>query len=135
MPCNRAAMFTPSPIRSPSTFLDHVAEVNADPEDDAAVLGHAGIALDHGVLNFDREAHVVDALRNSTIAPSPVRLTTRPFMHGDGRVDEVAAQRAQSRERAILVRAGEPGKADDVGSKDRREFTGFGHGLLRRNAY
>ena len=24
-------------------FLDHIAEVNADPEDDAAVLGHAGL--------------------------------------------------------------------------------------------
>ena len=41
-------------------LLDDVAEMNADPEDDAAILGHAGVALDHGVLHFDRAAHGVD---------------------------------------------------------------------------
>jgi len=30
-------------------------------------------------------------LRNSTRAPSPVRFTTRPFVHGDGRIDQIAA--------------------------------------------
>jgi hypothetical protein len=33
---------------------------NADPEDDTAVLGHAGVTLDHGVLHLDRAAHGVD---------------------------------------------------------------------------
>ncbi len=46
--------------------------------------------------------------------PSPVRLTMRPLMHGDGRIDQVAAQRSHSREDAILVRAGESAVADDV---------------------
>ena len=68
-------------------------------------------------------------LRNSTSAPSPVRLTTRPVMHGDGRVDEVAAQRPEPRERALLVRAGEPAVADHVGGEDRGKLPGFGHGV------
>ena len=41
-------------------LLDDVAKMNADPEDDAAILGHASVALDHGVLNFDSAAHGVD---------------------------------------------------------------------------
>ena len=49
-------------------------------------------------------------------------------MHGDGRVDQIAAQRPQPRKRAILVGAGEPAVADDVGHQDRREFPGLGHG-------
>ena len=41
-------------------LLDHVAHMNADAEVDAAVRRHAGVALDHGVLKFDRAAHGVD---------------------------------------------------------------------------
>ena len=41
-------------------LLDDVAHMNADPKDDPAVLRHAGVALDHGVLHFDRAAHGVD---------------------------------------------------------------------------
>ncbi len=59
-------------------LLDHVAEMDADAEFDAAVFGHAGVALDHAVLQLDGAAHASTTLRNSTSAPSPVRLTTRP---------------------------------------------------------
>ena len=41
-------------------LLDHVAQMNADAELDAPVLRHAGVALDHAVLHFDRAAHGVD---------------------------------------------------------------------------
>ena len=41
-------------------FLDDVAQMNADPEDDTAILGLAGIALDHALLHLDRAAHGVD---------------------------------------------------------------------------
>ena len=40
-------------------------------------------------------------------------------MNGDGRVDEVAAQRPQPRQRALLVRAREPAVADHVSGEDR----------------
>ena len=36
-------------------------------------------------------------------------------MGRDGRVDEIAAEAPHARERAILVRAGKPAVADDIG--------------------
>ncbi len=48
-------------------------------------------------------------------------------MHGDGRVDQVAAQSPQPRERALLVRAREPAVADHVGREDRGKLPGFAH--------
>ena len=41
-------------------LLDHVAEMNADAELDAPIRRHAGVALDHAALHFDRAAHGVD---------------------------------------------------------------------------
>ena len=48
-------------------------------------------------------------------------------MGGDRRVDEVAAQAPQTRERSLLVGAGEPAVADDVRDQDRRELPGLAH--------
>ena len=67
-------------------------------------------------------------LRNSTMLPSPVRLTMRSVMHGDGRIDEVAAQRPQPRQNAVLVGSGQPRIADHVGHQDRGQFSGLAHG-------
>ena len=50
-----------------------------------------------------------------------------PVMHGDGRIDQIAAERPQPRQRAILVGAGEPAVSDHIGRQDRREFPGLGH--------
>jgi hypothetical protein len=66
-------------------------------------------------------------LRNSTTAPSPVRLDDAPVMHREYGIDQVAPQRPQPSEDAILVRASKPGVADDVGYQDRREFPGLAH--------
>ena len=41
-------------------LLDHIAEMNANSKFDAPVLIHAGVALGHAVLNFDRAANGVD---------------------------------------------------------------------------
>src|SRR5271168_3090001 len=65
-------------------------------------------------------------LRNSTRAPSPVRLNTRPFW-GDGGIDEFRAQRPQPRERAVLVRARHSAEAHDVGGQYRSNLAGFAH--------
>ena len=70
-------MLTPSPEIA-IALLDDIAEVNAD-STDAASLGHPRVALDLPVLHLDRATHRVDDTRNSTIAPSPVRFTTRPL--------------------------------------------------------
>jgi hypothetical protein len=49
------------------------------------------------------------------------------MVHGDRGIDQVAAQRAKSGERAILVRAGEPAVANDIRDQDRRDFPGLAH--------
>ena len=107
-------------------LLDDVAEMDADAKLDAA-LGHAGVALDHGVLHFDRAAHGVDDAAELDERAVAGALDHAPVMHGDGRIDQVAAQRPQPRQGAILVGAGEPAVSDHIGGEDRREFPGFGH--------
>ena len=108
-------------------LLDDVAEMNADAELDAAVVRHAGVALDHRVLHFDGAAHGVDDAAELDERAVAGALDDAPVMHGDGRIDQIAAQRPQPRQRAILVRAGEPAVADHVGGQDRRELAGFTH--------
>ena len=113
-------------------LLDHVAQMNADAELDAALGRQARIALDQAVLHFDRAAHRVDyaaKLDEDSVAGA---LDDAPVMRGDGGIDQVAAQPPQPRERAILVRAREPAVADDVGDQDRRNLSGFGHGAPSR---
>ena len=124
MPSSRAAILTPSPIRSPSALLDDVAEMNADAELDAALGRHAGVALDHAVLHLDRAAHRVDHAAELDEAAVAGALDDAPVMRGDGGIDQIAAQPPEPRQRAILVRAGEPAVADDVGDQDRRDFPG-----------
>ena len=41
-------------------LLDHIAEVDADAELDAALGRKAGVALDHAVLHLDGAAHGID---------------------------------------------------------------------------
>ena len=59
--------------------------------------------------------------------PSPVRFTTRPRLALDRGIDQIATQRAQPRQRAILVRAGKSAVADDIGRQDSGKLPGLGH--------
>jgi 3-methyladenine DNA glycosylase Mpg len=42
------------------------------------------------------------------------------MMHGNGWLNQVAAQRPEPRQRAVLVRAGQPAEAHDISRQDRR---------------
>ena len=109
-------------------LLDHVAEMDADPKFDALVRRDPSVALDHRPLDFNGAVHCVDdtpELDNCAIAGA---LDDAPVMHGDGRVDQIAAQRPQPRQNPILVGSGKPRIADDVGHQDRGQFSGFAHG-------
>ena len=101
--------------------------MNADAELNAAVLWHAGIALDHSSLNLNSASHGVDDAAKLMSAPSPVLLTIAPVMHVDGRVDQIAAQRRQPRERTVLVRSNQPAVTDNVGDQDRSDLSGSRH--------
>ena len=108
-------------------LLDDVAEMNADAELDAALGRHAGVALDQAVLHFDRAAHRVDHAAELDKAAVAGALDDAPVMRGDGGIDQIAAQPPEPRQGAILVRAGEPAVADNIGDQDRRDFPGLAH--------
>ena len=108
-------------------FLDDVAEMNADPEFDAPVRRQAGVALDHAVLHLDRAAHRVDDAAELDEAAVAGALDDAPMMRGDGRIDQIAAQRPQPRQGSLLVGPGEPAVADDIGDQDRSDLARFRH--------
>src|SRR5271165_2335937 len=89
--------------------------------------GQAGVSLDHAALNLDGAPHGVHhaaELDNGAIASA---LDHASPVHRDRRIDEVAAQRAQPRERSLLVRSGKPAKSYDVGGQNRGKFSTLGH--------
>ena len=101
--------------------------MNADAEFDATLRGYAGVALDEAVLHLDCAAHGVDHAAEFDEAAVAGALDDAAVMGGDGGVDQIAAQAPEARERAVLVRAGEPGIADHIGDQDRRNFPGLAH--------
>ena len=109
-------------------LLDDIAEMNAKPELDALLGRHAGVALDHGGLDFDRAAHRVDQAAELDDRAVAGALDDAAVVHGNDRVDQVAAKRPEPRQRAVLVGAGEPAVAGDVGHQNRRELPGLAHG-------
>ena len=111
-------------------LFDHVAQMDADPELDAALGRHARIALDHGVLNLDCATHRVHHAAELDQRAVAGAFDDPPVVHGDGGVDQIAAQRPQPRERAIFVGAGETAESNHVGGEDGREFAHFGHRAL-----
>ena len=110
-------------------LLDHIAQMNADAELDAALRGQAGIAFDHAVLHFDRAAHGVDHAAELDDEPVTGALDDATVMHGDGGVDQIGAKRPEPRQSAIFVRPGKSTIANDVGGQDRRDFSGLVHGV------
>jgi hypothetical protein len=102
--------------------------MNADAKFDAAFGRQAGVALDHAILDFDRAAHCIDHAAEFDEAPIAGTLDDAPVVRGNGGVDQVAPEPPKARERAILVRSGQPAVADDIGDQDRRYLSGLAHG-------
>ena len=82
---------------------------------DLSVLWQAGVALDHGGLHFDCAAHGVDHAAEFDQSSIAGALYDTAAMHGDRRVDEIAAERPEASKSAVLVRPGEPAETDHVG--------------------
>jgi hypothetical protein len=95
-------------------FLHHVADMDADAKDDAPILRDAGVAFDHGVLHLDCATHSVDDAAKLHDGPITRALDDPPVVHRDRRIDDVATERAKSRERSILVRSCKPAEADNI---------------------
>src|SRR5208282_1064372 len=95
-------------------LLDNVAEMDADTKLDALVRHDLGVALDHRPLKFNGAVHRVDdtpELDNRAVAGA---FDDAAVMRVDGGIDEIAAQPPKPRQRAALVRAGEPAIADHI---------------------
>ena len=80
--------------------------MNANPKLDALLGRHPGVALDHSGLDFDRAAHRVDHAAELDDRAVAGALDDAAVVHGDDRVDQVAAKRPEPRQRAVLVRSG-----------------------------
>ena len=104
-------------------LLDDIAEMNADAELDAALWRHAGIALDHAVLHFDRASHRVDdaAELDKAAVAGALDDRARDARRWSGSIRSLRSPRSRD-ERAILVRPGEPAVTDDIGDQDRCDF-------------
>ena len=114
MPSSRAAILTPSPIRSPS--LSSTTSPRWMPMRNSMRRsgGDPGVALDHGPLDFNGAVHRVDDAAELDEAAVAGALDDAPVMHGDGGIDQVASEPPQPRKGAILVRPGKPAVADDI---------------------
>jgi hypothetical protein len=107
IPSNGAARLTPSPIRLPSLSSTTSPMWMQIRKDDLSVLGDSGVALDYRVLRFDRTPHGVDCAAELDDASVAGALDDAAIMHRNRGVNEIAAQRPQSRQNAIFIRAGE----------------------------
>jgi hypothetical protein len=113
-------------------LLDYIANMNANPEFDTAILRYAGVAADHRVLHCYGAAHGINhaaELDESSVARS---FEHTPVMYGDCRIDEIAAQSSQPRQGTILINARQPAESGNVGGEDCRKFAFFDHSPLRR---
>jgi hypothetical protein len=72
-------------------LLDDIAEMNANPKLNALLGRHAGVALDHSGLDFDRAAHGVDHASELDDRAVAGALDDASVVHGDDRVDQIAA--------------------------------------------
>ena len=106
-------------------LLDHVAEMDADAELDAALGRKAGVALDHAVLHLDGAAHGIDDASELYEDAVARPLHYAPVMRCDGGIDQIAPQPAQSRKGALLVGASELAVSDYIRRENGCEFPGL----------
>ena len=100
---------------------DDVALVDADAEVDALVGRDAFVAFRHRALHLDRTAHRADDAGEFDQQPVAHRLDDAALMLLDPGVAEIAPDRAQGRERALLVPAHQKRIAGDIDRNDCRE--------------
>ena len=75
-------------------LLDYIAEVDADAEVDATLRRKTGIALHHPVLHLDGAADGIDDASKLDEDAIAHPLDDAAVMQSDGRVDQIAAERA-----------------------------------------
>ena len=127
-PSSRAAILTPSPMRSPSLSSTTSPRWMPIAKFNALVGRDLGVALDHRPLDFNGAVHCVDDAAEFDDIAVAGALDDAAVMHCDGGVDQVAAKGPKASEDSIFIRTRKPRVADDVGHQDRRELSGLAHG-------
>src|SRR5712671_73268 len=106
---------------------DHIAEVDADAQFDAAVRRDTGVPLGHRLLHFDRAAHRIDDAGKFHQQAVAGGLDDAPVVLGDLRIDKFAPQRLEAFERTFLVRLHQPRIPRHIGGEDRGETASGSH--------
>jgi len=109
---------------------DHVAEIDADAQFDAAVCRDARMPLGHRLLHRNRAANRIDDARKFHQHSVAGGLDDAAMVLGDLRIEELMAQRFQAFERTLLVRPHQPRIPRHIGGEDRGETAAGGHGCL-----
>jgi hypothetical protein len=108
-------------------FLDHVAEVNANAEQNLPFQREPGIALNHAVLHFNRTTdgvHNAAKLDQNAIAAT---FDDTAVMDGDRRINKISTETTKARYGALFIGSGKTAKTGDIRREYRREFAGFAH--------
>ena len=100
---------------------DDVALVNADPEHDAPVRRHAGVAFRHRALHVHRAAHRVDDTGEFDQQPIAHCFDDAALMLLNLKIAELPPDCPQRRERTFLVLAHQPRVAGDIDRNDCRK--------------
>ena len=87
---------------------DHIAEIDADAQLDAVVRRDARVPLGHRLLHLDGAAHRIDDAGKFHQHAVAGGLDDAAVVLGDLRIEELAAQRFEAFERALLVRPHQP---------------------------
>src|SRR3984957_1624320 len=108
-------------------LFDHVSEMNDNAEVDAALGRQAGVALRKAMLQFDCATYGVNDAAKLNDGAVAGALDHTPAVDRDRGLDQVAPQRAQTRQDSIFVSAREPREADDIHHENRRQLAFFTH--------
>ena len=90
------------------TIAQHIAAIDANAKPDLALLRHIGGALGHRVLDCDRALHCIDhagELDEQAVAHRP---HGAPAVFENFRIDNLAPDGVESRERSLIVDAHQP---------------------------
>ncbi len=129
MPSRRAAILTPSPMRSPSLSSTTSPRWMPTRNSMRRSVGRPALRSSQAMLQFDGATDGVNDAAKFYDGPVARALDHPPAMHGDRRLDQIAPQRPQTRQDPIFVSAREPREADDVRHENRRQLALFSHGI------
>ena len=110
------------------SLFDHVAQMGADAKFNPLFGRNARVALDHSCLHFDRATRRIEHAAEFGDEPVAGALDDPAVVSRYRRIDQIAEERAQPRERSLLVRTRKAAVANDIGDQDRRNFPGSAHG-------